>query len=115
MAKGFNRPPGGGGGGGGGGMMGQIKKMQEQLAIIQAQLGEETITASVGGGGVKVTMTGDQHCKKVEIDPELLKDADADMLQDMVLSAVNLALDQSRDLQAERMGPLAGGMGGLGL
>ena len=114
MAKGFNRPQMGGGAGGGGGMMGQIKKMQEQLAAIQAQLAEETVTASVGGGALKVTMTGDQKCKGVEIDPELLKDADAEMLQDMLVSAVNLALDQSRDLQAERMGPLAGGLGGLG-
>ena len=115
MSKGFNRPPGGGAGGGMGGMMGQIKKMQEQMALIQAKLAEETVTASVGGGALKVTMTGDQHCKGIVIDPELLKDADAEMLQDLILSAVNMALDQSRDLQAERMGPLAGGMGGLGL
>jgi DNA-binding protein YbaB len=59
-------------------------------------------------------MTGDQHCKAVEIDPELLKDADAEMLQDLILSAVNMALDQSRKLQEERMGPLAGGLSGLG-
>ncbi len=115
MSKGFNRPPMGGGAGGGGGMMGQLKKMQEQLAAIQAQLAEETVTASVGGGAVKVTMTGDQKCKAVVIDPELLKDADAEMLQDLLLSATNMALDQSRDLQSERMGPLAGGLGGLGL
>ncbi len=113
MAKGYNRPPGGGGMGGGG-MMGQLRKMQEQLAAIQAQLAEETVTASVGGGAVKVTMTGDQKCKAVVIDPELLKDADAEMLQDLLLSAINMALDQSRALQAERMGPLAGGLGGLG-
>ncbi len=113
MAKGFNRPPGGRNMGGGG-MMGQIQKMQEQLAAIQAQLAEETVTASVGGGAVKVTMTGDQKCKAVVIDPELLKDADAEMLQDLLLSAVNMALDQSRALQSERMGPLAGGLGGLG-
>ena len=101
--------------GGGGGMMGQLKRMQEQLAAIQAQLADETVTASVGGGAVKVTMTGDQKCKAVTIDPELLKDADAEMLQDLLLSAVNMALDQSRELQSERMGPLAGGLGGLGL
>jgi nucleoid-associated protein EbfC len=115
MAKGFNR--GGimmGGGGGGGNMLGQIRKMQEQMETVQAQLAQETITASSGGGAVKVTMTGDQHCKQVVIDPELLKDADAEMLQDLILSAVNLALDDSRKLQAERMGPLAGGLSGLG-
>lgn len=110
MAKGFNRPAGGSSGG----MMSQLKKMQEQLAAAQAQLAEETVTATAGGGAVKVTMTGDQRCKAVIIDPELLQDADAEMLQDLVLSAVNLALDQSRDLAAARMGPLAGGLSGLG-
>jgi hypothetical protein len=63
---------------------------------------------------VKVTMTGDQHCKAVEIDADLLKDADAEMLQDMILSAVNLALDDSRKLAEQKMGPLAGGIPGLG-
>lgn len=111
MAKGYNRPPGGGGGGG---MMNQIKRLQEQMEAVQAQLAEETVTATVGGGAIKVTMTGDQKCKAVEVDPELLKDLDAEMLQDMLLSAVNLALDQSRQLQADRMGPLTGGLGGLG-
>lgn len=112
MAKGFNRPPGGGKPGGG--MMQQLKMMQEQLEAIQAKLSEETVTASVGGGAVKVTMTGDQRCKAVEIDPNLLADADAEMLQDLILSAVNMALDQSRQLAADRMGPLAGGIPGLG-
>ena len=114
MAKGFNRPPGGGGGGAGGGMLNQIKRLQEQMEAAQAQLAIETVTASVGGGALKVTMTGDQKCKAIQIDPELLKDADAEMLQDLLLSAVNLALDQSRQLQADRMGPLAGGLSGLG-
>jgi DNA-binding YbaB/EbfC family protein len=111
MAKGFNRPPGMGGGGG---MMGQIKKMQEQMMAIQAQLAEETVTASVGGGAVKITMTGNQNCKSIEISPDLLKDADAEMLQDLILSAINLSLEQSRQLAEERMGPLAGGLSGLG-
>ncbi len=113
MAKGFNRPPGGKTGGGGG-MMQQLKALQEQMEAVQAQLAEETVTASVGGGAVKVTMTGDQHCREVTIDPALLEDADAEMLQDLILSAVNMALDQSRDLASERMGPLAGGVPGLG-
>jgi len=112
MAKGFNRPASGGMGGGG--MMAQIKKLQEQMEAAQAQLAVETITSSAGGGAIKVTMTGDQHCTAVEIDPELLKDADAEMLQDLVLSAVNLALDDSRKMASEKLGPLAGGMPGLG-
>lgn len=112
MAKGFNRPPGGGGAGGG--MMAQIKRLQEQMEAAQEQLANETVTSSAGGGVVKVTMTGDQKCTQVVFDPELLKDADAEMLQDLVLSAVNLALDDSRKLAADKMGPLAGGITGMG-
>lgn len=112
MAKGFNRPKGAGAGGmgSGGGMMQQIKKLQEQMEQAQAQLADETTTATVGGGAVKVTMTGDQRCKGISIDPEMLKDADAEMLQDMLLSCVNMALDNSRKLAEDRMGPLAGGL-----
>ena len=106
MAKGFNRPAGGGGGG----MMAQLQKMQQQLAEAQARLAEESVTATSGGGAVKVIMTGDQKCKSVEISGDLLKDTDAEMLQDLVLSAVNLALDQSRELASQRLGPLAGGL-----
>jgi hypothetical protein len=95
-------------------MMNQIKKLQEQMEAAQAALAEETVTSSVGGGAVKVTMTGDQRCRAVEIDPELLKDADAEMLQDLILSAVNLALDDSRKLAEQKMGPLAGGIPGMG-
>ena len=93
-----------------GGMMQQLQKMQQQLAEAQAKLAEETVTSTVGGGALKVTMTGDQKCKSVEINPDLLKDADAEMLQDLVLSAVNMALDQSRALAEQRLGPLAGGL-----
>ncbi len=115
MAKGRSFPRGGAGGGmGGGGMMAQIKRMQEQMQAAQAELEVETTTATVGGGAVKVTMTGAQVCKAIQIDPDLLKDADADMLQDLILSGVNLALDQSRKMAEEKLGPLAGGMPGLG-
>ena len=91
-------------------MMQQLQRLQEQMAQVQAQLADETVTASAGGGAIKVTMTGDQKCRSVEISPDLLKDADAEMLQDLVLSAVNLALEQSRQLAADRMGPLTGGL-----
>jgi len=59
---------------------------------------------------VKVIMTGDQVCKSIEIDPELLKEDDIALVQDMILAAVNGALDASRALASERMGPLAGGL-----
>ena len=107
MAKGFNRLPGAGGQSG---MMQQMQRLQQQMAEAQEKLAEETVSATSGGGAVKVTMTGDQKCQSVEIAPELLKDADAEMLQDLILTAVNLALDKSRELQQEVMGPLAGGL-----
>jgi hypothetical protein len=106
MAKGFNRPAGASQGG----MLGQFQRMQQQMQEAQEKLALETVTGSSGGGAVKVVMSGDQKCQSVEIDPALLKDADAEMLQDLVLTAVNLALDQSRELQQQIMGPLAGGL-----
>ena len=90
--------------------MKQAARMQQQMEQVQAELAQRTVETSVGGGAVKVTMTGDQKCQSIEIAPELLEDADAEMLQDLVLSAVNLALDQSRELQQNLMGPLAGGL-----
>jgi hypothetical protein len=92
------------------GMMQQLQKLQEQIQQTQAQLAEETVTATVGGGAVKITLTGDQHCQAIAIDPALLADADVEMLQDLLLTAFNTALDQSRELAAQRLGPLAGGL-----
>lgn len=106
MAKGFNRPAGGGGSG----MMEQIQRLQQQLAEAQAKLAGEIVTATAGGGAIRISMTGNQKCKSVEISAELLKDADAEMLQDLVLSAVNMALDQSRELASQRLGPLTSGL-----
>jgi DNA-binding YbaB/EbfC family protein len=91
-------------------MMQQLQKLQEQLTQAQEQLAQETVSYTAGGGAIKVTVTGDQKCQAVEIDPELLKDADVEMLQDLVLAAVNGALDASRALASERLGPLAGGL-----
>jgi hypothetical protein len=105
MAKGYNRPAGGQSG-----MMQQIQRMQQQVAETQERLAVESVTATAGGGAIKVTMTGDQRCTAVEIAPEILKDTDADMLQDLILTAFNLALDKSRELQQQFMGPLAGGL-----
>jgi hypothetical protein len=91
-------------------MLPQINRRQQQFAEAQVQPTFETVTASSGGGAVKATMTGDQKCRSVEISPELLRDADAEIMQDLILSAVNLALEQSLAPTAARLGPLAGGM-----
>ncbi len=106
MAKGFKAPKGQNQMG----MMGQLQKLQEQLETAQAKLAEETVTGTSGGGAVKVIVTGDQRCKGVTIAPDLLKDADVEMLQDLILAAFNNGLDASRALAAERLGPLAGGL-----
>ena len=107
MAKGFNRGPAAGGQAG---MLQQLQRMQKQMEEAQAKLADEIVTSTAGGGAIKVVMTGDQKCQSVEISPDFIKDADAEMLQDLVLSAVNMALDQSRQLQEKLMGPLAGGL-----
>jgi nucleoid-associated protein EbfC len=106
MAKGSSRSEAGGG------MMQQMQRLREQLAEAQKQLAAQTVTASAGGGAVKVTMSDNQKCRSVEIAPQLLKDSDPEMLQDLILSAVNLALDQSRSLASGMLGPLAGGLPG---
>ena len=111
MAKGFKQPKGKDPMG----MMKQLQQLQEQLLAAQEQLAEETVTATSGGGAVKITVTGDQRCTAVEIDPGLLEDADVEMLQDLVLTALNTALEDSRNMAQDRLGPLTGGLSGLGL
>lgn len=108
MSKKFNRGPMIGGGGNP--MMAQIQKLQRQMAEAQEKLAVETVSVTAGGGAIKITITGDQKCQSVEIDPDFLKDADAEMLNDTLLTAFNLALDKSRELQEKLMGPLAGGL-----
>ena len=98
------------GGGGKAGMAQQLQQMQAQIAISQEELAEESVTATAGGGAISITMTGAQICTDVKIAPDFLEDMDAEMLQDMLLSAVNTALDKSRELQEERMGPLMSGL-----
>jgi nucleoid-associated protein EbfC len=95
---------------GGGGMMQQLQQLQEQMMQAQESLADETVTATVGGGVVKVVAAGDQKIVSIEIAPEILEDADAEMLQDMILTAVNSALEKSQELAADKLGPLAGGL-----
>ena len=114
MAKGFGRM-----GGGMGNMRQQFQSLQKQMQEQQEKIAEMEVTSSVGGGVMKITMSGDQVCKAVEIDPEFLKDADAEMLQDMLLTGINSAIEQSKKIQEEQMnsitGGLASGLSGLGL
>ncbi|MEA2452736.1 MAG: nucleoid-associated protein EbfC [Actinomycetota bacterium] len=99
-------------------MMKEAQKMAMEMQKAQAELAELQFEGSAGGGAVKVVVSGDQKVLSVTIDPEMLSDFDEDdieMIGDTVTAAVNDALDKSREAQAEAMGPLAGGMGGLGL
>lgn len=100
-------------------MMKQAQKMAQEVQKAQAELAESTFDGTAGGGAVKVTATGDQHIVGVEIDPKFFEgDVDQDeieMLADAITAAVNDALNKGREAQAEVMGPLAGGLGGLGL
>jgi len=113
MAKGKGH---GGMPGGRSNMMAQFQRMQEQMEQAQQQLAEETIEASAGGGAVRVVMTGTQECRAITIDPALLNGDDAEMLQDLILVAVNQAITESQALAASRLNPLAGaGAGLLGL
>jgi len=92
-------------------MMKQAQQMQERL---QKQMAELKVEASAGGGMVTVKVTGGLEVQEIRIDPEAIDPEDPDMLQDMVLAAVNEALRSAQELAASRMGAAAGGLGGLG-
>ena len=105
------------GSGGRGNLMSPMQKLQEGMAKTQAELENEELTVSVGGGVVTVVVSGDQKIKSIAIQREVVDPDDVEMLQDLILGAVNEALDKSRALQEERMGGLTGGLGlppGLG-
>ena len=91
-------------------MMAQIQQMQEQMAQAQAELAEATVTATAGVGVITVIMTGDQVCKSVEIAPELLEDADVEMLQDLIVAAVNEAARKVDEEAQNQLGSMAGNM-----
>ncbi|MGD8397736.1 MAG: YbaB/EbfC family nucleoid-associated protein [Anaerolineae bacterium] len=89
----------------------QIQYLQEQMLQTQQELGEQTVTASAGGGVVEVVMDGHQRVTAVTIDPEVVDPDDVEMLQDLVIAAVNEAIEQSQGLAAEQMSALTGGLG----
>ena len=105
-----------GGFGGGGNMqqlMRQAQKLQEQMAKTQGELDEREYTAQAGGGMVSVTVSGKHELKSIEIKPECVDPDDVDMLQDMILAAVNEALRTGDEAREAEMAKLAPGMGGL--
>lgn len=116
--KGFSPPAGGRGvpgmggmSGGMGGLMSQVQKLQDEMAKAQEALGQEELTVSAGGGAVTIVITGHREFKSITIKPEVIDPHDVEMLQDLLLAAVNDAVEKAKALEEERMGALTGGMG----
>ncbi|MBA3587905.1 MAG: YbaB/EbfC family nucleoid-associated protein [Chloroflexi bacterium] len=99
--------------------IGQIAKMaqqmQTQMAQAQQELAETTLEATAGGGAVRVVITGAQEVRSIEIDPSAVDSDEVEMLQDLVVTAINEAINRSKELERERMGSIAGGMGMPGM
>ena len=94
-------------------MMMKVQRMQKQMAEAQEEIANTEISASAGGGMVTVKMMGNYKMVAVEIKPEAVDPDDVEMLQDMVLAAMNEALQQVEQLSESKMGALSGGMPGL--
>jgi len=88
----------------------QLEVLQNQMAQAQASLAEATVTATAGGGAVTIEMTGTQELRSIRIKPEAVDPEDVEMLQDLILAAFKEALEKSRHLAEEKLGPLAGGV-----
>lgn len=96
-------------------ILAQAQKMQEQLMSAQEDLANAETTGTAGGGLVTATVTGAGELKSLTIDPEVVDPEDVETLADLVVAAVRDASTSAQQLAQERMGPLAGGLGGLGL
>ena len=93
-------------------MLKQAQKMQQDMLAAQEALKDEVVEASAGGGMVTVKVTGDLVVKSITIDPEAVDPEDVEMLQDMVLAAVNEALRSAQELASAKLGGITGGLGG---
>ena len=96
----------------GGDMMKQVKQMRDQLKKAQKELKKETVTGSANGI-VEVVMTGSQRCTAVYLEEEKFGSLSTDQQSGLILKATNDALEKSRKLMAEKLGPLSGGLGSL--
>jgi DNA-binding YbaB/EbfC family protein len=92
-------------------LMAQMQEMQQQMATQQEELATETVSVTAGGGAITVVITGHQHIESIELQPELVDPEEIEMLQDMLVAAVNAAIEQSQALAAQRMEGLTGGLG----
>ena len=108
---GYNR--GGGGGMNMQQMMQQAQKLQEQMAQAKEELEDARVTGTAGGGAVTVTISGSKRFISVQIKPEVVDPDDVEMLEDLIISAMNEALRQVEEMYNNEMGRLTGGMGGM--
>ncbi len=92
------------------GMMKQAQKLQAKMMAMQEELGNRTVTAQAGGGMVEAVVNGRQELLSLHIDPEVVAPEDVEMLQDLIQAAVNEALNRARDMMAQEMSKLTGGM-----
>ncbi len=91
-------------------MFQQAQKLQAKLAKAQEELSNITLEASSGGGAVKVTINGQQKIQSVKISPEVVNPDDVELLEDLVLTAVNEAIAKSQEAASEQLGGLTGGL-----
>lgn len=91
-------------------MMKQVQKMQADMAKMQEEMVHKTVETTSGGGMIKVVANGKQELVSIEINPEAVDPEDVEMLQDMILAAVNEALRQSQEMVAKEMSKITGGM-----
>ena len=96
-------------------LMKQAQKTQQQLVEAQAQLAQTEVVGTAGGGLVTATVTGSGDVLSIRIDPKAVDPDDVESLEDLVVAAIRDAATNAAELQQSAMGPLAGGLGGLGL
>ena|SRR5207248_7758481 len=97
-------------------LMQQMGQMQEQMQRAQDELANETVEATAGGGMITVVANGTGEIRQIKIDPKAIEPNDLEMLEDMILAAVNEAVRSAQSLMESKLGGLAGGaLGGLGL
>lgn len=108
----------GGGKFGQAGMLRQLQEVQENLLKAQEEIAAMTVTATAGGGAVTAVVTGERRVQSITIEPEVVDSEDVEMLQDLVVAAINQGMEEIERVSTEKMGALTGGLGlppGLGL
>jgi DNA-binding YbaB/EbfC family protein len=94
-----------------GGTLKQIQELQSKVLEAQQALGEQTVSVSVGGGAVTVVMTGHHRLQSITVSPDVIDPEDPEMLQDLIIAAVNEACDKADELATQSLASLTGGLG----